>query len=224
MTQLHFDLPPRVSLGAEDYFVSDANRSAFEQVIGQADWPGGRLVLVGPERSGKTHLARIWAQAQAAVLIDATALDPNDALPHDGSDVVVDDADRVARGSEEALFHLYNHVGATGGQLLLTARTAPARWGIALPDLASRVQSCVVARIDDPDDDLLRAVLLKQFSDRQLAPAPGLVDWLVPRMERSFEAAAALVGELDRRSLAQSSDINRTLARAILDKPPEHGE
>lgn len=216
--QLHFDLPARVAMGAEDYLVSEANRAAFEQVMSEAAWADGRLALTGPEGSGKSHLARIWAARARAQVHAAGGLRPDTPLPAPGSRVVVEDVDRIASAAEEYLFHLHNHLSRTGGALLVTGRGAPARWPIRLPDLASRLQAMPVARIDDPDDDLLRAVLLKHFADRQLNADPGLVDWLLRRMERSFAAAADLVAELDSRSLAQGRVINRSLARAILDK------
>ena len=124
-------------------------------------------------------------------------------MPADAA-LVVEDADRLrdlgrSRSlAEEALFHLCNHLAAGGGSLMATGRLAPARWQIALADLASRLRAAPVARLEAPDDALLAAVLVKLFADRQIAVAPDLIRYLLARMERSFAAAEALVAALDR--------------------------
>ena len=216
--QLHFDLPLHVALGPDDYFVSEANREAFAMVTGGADWPNGKLAVIGPEGSGKSHLARLWQVRTGALILKAQDLDPAADLPEAGARVVLEDGDHLAPEAEEYLFHLHNHLAATGGLLLLTGRRAPARWPIALPDLASRLQATTVISVADPDDQLLRAVLTKHFADRQLQPSPRLIDWLLPRIERSFASAAWIVAALDEAALSGGLVINQSLARVILDK------
>ncbi|MER2509699.1 MAG: chromosomal replication initiator DnaA, partial [Amaricoccus sp.] len=92
----------------------------------------------------------------------------------------------------------------------------PARWAIRLPDLASRLRASPVARLEAPDDALLAAVLLKLFGDRQIVVEVDLVQYLLTRMDRSFEAAEALVAELDRAALARRRPVTRVLAAEIL--------
>ena len=132
----------------------------------------------------------------------------------------VEDADRIRpadRGAaEEALFHLCNRLAA-GGSLLVTGREPPARWAIALPDLASRLGATAVARLDPPDDALLAAVLVKLFADRQLTVAPDLIRLLLGRMERSFAAAEAMVAALDRAGLARHRPVTARLASELRD-------
>ena len=216
--QLHFDLPLHVALGPDDYFVSDANREAFAMVTGKADWPDGKLAVIGPEGSGKSHLARLWQERTGALIVKARDLDPAADLPAAGARVVLEDGDHLDPKAEAYLFHLHNHLAATGGLLLLTGRRAPARWPLALPDLASRLQATTVIPVADPDDLLLRAVLTKHFADRQLQPSPRLIDWLLPRIERSFASAAWIVAALDEAALSGGLVINQSLARVILDK------
>jgi chromosomal replication initiation ATPase DnaA len=217
--QLTFDLPARAALGRDDFFVSASNAVALASLEDWANWPSGKLVLAGPKGAGKTHLAHVWAADVNAAIIDACDL-ANADIPAIAANryVVVEDADRLPdAASEEALFHLHNLTLADGGRLLITATEAPARWNIALPDLASRMQGTTLARIDPPDDALLTAMLLKLFSDRQIAVPPRLIDYLVPRMERSHAAAAALVDGLDQASLAARKPINTAMASALLD-------
>ena len=213
--QLTFDLPVRPALGRGDFFVSPANALAVAQ-IDAGDWPGSKLLLIGPPGAGKSHLAQVWAGEMPAEVLEATALGDT---PPDALAVVVEDADRIAgdRAAETRLFHLHNHVLAGGGRLLITAASAPGRWGLVLPDLASRMEATAVARLLPPDDALLAAVLVKHFADRQITVAPTLIPWLIRRMDRSFDAARALVADLDARALAKGGPVTQSIAREVLD-------
>lgn len=159
------------------------------------------------------------ARARILQARDLARTDPLD-IPSDAA-LAVEDADtlpraREGRGAEEVLFHLCNRLRTGGGTLLVTGRNAPARWGLRLPDLASRLGVAGVARLEPPDDELLSAVLLKLFADRQVEVSPDLVDYLLPRMERSFSGAKALVGELDRAALSRKRQITPRLAAEVL--------
>lgn len=213
--QLAFDLPGRTAMTRADFFVSPANALALQTVEGWQDWPGRKLVLVGPEASGKTHLAQIWATMTDGLVLCAAKLAGADIGALAGRCVVVEDADRPGL-DEAALFHLHNLVTTGGGALLLTARTPPRDWGLALPDLVSRMQAAPVARLDGPDDALLSAVLVKLFADRQVAVPPSLIPYLVSRMPRSIGAARALVAALDAEALAQRRSITPKLAAEVL--------
>lgn len=216
--QIPLDLPVATSRRRGDFFVSESNRLAHALAMAPRDWPGGRLVLVGPAGAGKTHLAGIAAEAQGARMLTAQALAGLDLDALAQGPVVLDDADGVAgeRALETKLFHLYNLMQARRHRLLLTARHAPSRWGLGLPDLASRLESVPLARLEPPDDALLRAVLVKLFGDRQLAVNARLVDYLMARMDRSLEAAGDLVARLDRAALAEKRPVTRDLARRVM--------
>lgn len=216
--QLAFDLPGTEAMRRDDFFVTPSNRLALQTVEGWQDWPGRKLVLVGPEGAGKTHLARIWADLAGSVTLAADALRGAGIAALAGRAVVVEDADRLAPEDQAALFHLHNLVTLEGA-LLLTARTPPRDWGLTLPDLASRMQAAPLARIEPADDALLSAVLVKLFADRQVAVAANLIPYLVSRMPRSVGAARALVLALDARSLAGARPITRALAAEVLDSP-----
>ena len=172
---------------------------------------------MGPEGSGKTHLAHVWAEGSGARVVEAEALREAEvpALAEHGR-VAVEDVPRAGAEAHRALLHLHNLLAARGGSLLLTGRGAPPLWGVALPDLASRIEAAGVARLGAPDDALLAALLVKLFADRQVAASPGLVGWLLPRMERSFAAAQRIVARLDALALAEGRPVSRALAARVL--------
>ncbi|MDX2485391.1 MAG: DnaA/Hda family protein [Pseudodonghicola sp.] len=226
--QLSFDLPVRQALGREDFFVSPANALAVAMVEGVPPWSGGRLVLSGPARSGKTHLTHVWAAETGAQIVSASSLRDEDAPVLARGPVAVEDVPEIAQDetAQKALFHLYNLVLSEGHALLLTGRLDPALWQLGLPDLQSRMQSAQHVALSPPDDALLMAILTKLFSDRQLAPKPDVIPYLVARMDRTFAAAEAIVERLDRAALAEGRTLTRVLAARLLDSdsPPEDSE
>ena len=118
--------------------------------------------------------------------------------------------------AERALLHLYNRIAERGGHLLLTAAGPPAHWLLTLPDLVSRLRLAPAAALGMPDDALLSALMVKLFADRQVAVAPEVPAYLVPRVERTFAAVASLVERLDRAALAEGRPVTVPLARAVL--------
>jgi chromosomal replication initiation ATPase DnaA len=221
--QIPFDLPTRPALGRDAFFVAPSNAVALASIDGWQTWPGRKMVLTGPKGAGKTHLAHVWAAQSGARIVAAADLAGADIVALASGPVAVEDADAIAgdRDAEEALFHLHNLVLAEGHTLLLTAQTPPARWGLTLPDLTSRMQGTLLATLDQPDDQLLMAMLLKLFADRQLSPTPNALAYLLRHMDRSAAAAAELVARIDRRSLAEGRRITRGLAAEVLDNPDD---
>lgn len=217
MSQLAFTLPHRPALGRRDFLVAPCNRAALAWIDAWPDWPGPVLILTGPPASGKSHLAAVWRARSRAVALTPEALGaPDRALGGARAGLIED----LAPGAfdERGLLHLYNLVKEAGARILMTARTPPAHWDIALADLRSRLHAAPVAAIGPPDDTLLSALLVKQLADRQIAPAPDAVRYLVARMTRSFAGVAALADALDAASLAQKRSITLPLARAVLEK------
>jgi len=210
-----------VALGPEDFFVSPANAQAYTMVSAPEAWPDRKLILTGPVGSGKSHLCRVVQTQMNALLCHAEALP--DRLPDAGRNVIVEDMERLPAAAQEFMFHLHNHLRNTGGALLMTAIAPAVRWSLTLPDLASRMEATTIAPIDDPDDALLQALIMKLMADRQIMPPAALVRYLVPRIERSFAAASAIVADLDATSLATGRAINIKLAASLLDKAGNSG-
>lgn len=220
--QLPLPLGHAPQISRDDLLVSSSLEAAVAIVDGWPQWPSPVVVLVGPPGSGKSHLAAIWAQTSGASPID---LQPGGEAPEiaAGGPVLFEDADR--RGFDETtLFHVINSVRENGTYLLVTARSRPAAWGVALPDLASRLKAVTVVEMSEPDDDLLGQVLMKLFADRQLFPDERLIAYLVARMERSLESAHRVVEDIDRLALARRTRISRSLAAEVLEKIGNAGD
>lgn len=216
MRQLTLSLGHRPAHGAADFIVGASNREAMAWIDRWPEWPSGGLVLVGPPASGKSHLVAVWqARSHAAVVAAAALADSPDlvALARRGA-VAVEDADRGV--DERALLHLYNLMREHRGRVLLTARSAPARWRLALPDLRSRMATLPVAVLAPPDDDVLATLIVKLFADRQVRVEPDLVAYLVARLDRSFAVAADAVATLDAAALAQGRAVTIPLVKSVL--------
>ena len=202
----------------EDYVVSASNAEAVKAVDAWPNWHGGRLALIGPEGSGKSHLASAWAaRVGAAVIAPRSKVDLN-ALQ--GRPVLYEDADRDRARRDEILFHLINMAGQAGGGLLLTGRDLATGWSAALPDLRSRLNALPVAQIAPPDDLILESVLRKFFRERNIKPTEDLFPYLLRRIERSTPKALEVVQRLDEAADAEGRAVSRALARQILEADP----
>jgi chromosomal replication initiation ATPase DnaA len=216
--QLALALDHSESFAREDFLSGPSNAPALALIDMWPDWPHRTVLLTGPEGSGKSHLAAIWAQAAGARLAAARALEEArvpGALAT-GALVVEDLADGAF--DERALFHLLNLAREDGAFVLLTARTAPAR--SAIRDLASRLKALPVVTLAPPDDALLRALLVKLFADRQLAVDESLIGYVAMRIERSLAAARAVVARLDQEAMRQKRPLTRALAAEMMRETP----
>jgi chromosomal replication initiation ATPase DnaA len=191
--QLALPLAWQAARGRSDFFVSTANAAAVRFLDDWSIWPLPVALLTGPEGSGKSHLAAIFARRANARLID--------------------DADRMA--DEEFLFHGWNEAIEAQRPLLLTARSAPADWGVRLPDLLSRLNATPAVRIGAPDDALLEALFAKLWRDHGVTIAPEVSAHVLARIERSFSAVARAVARLDAAALEQQRPISVALARGL---------
>lgn len=216
--QLKFDIPARPALGRGDFYVTQSNAVALGLVDTWPNWPNGKMVLVGPHGSGKTHLGHVWCKDTGGRMVSALDIGARDVPGLADTPVCVEDVEQIAGvpEGEQALFHLHNLVLANGHSMLLTATRAPTAWDIRLPDLSSRMEGTTVAKMAPPDDILLSAVLAKLFADRQIVPMADVIPYLVRWMPRSFEAAGAVVAHLDTEALGTPKGVTRTLARTAL--------
>ena len=220
LEQLPLSLSHPTDFYSDDLVVTKSNKSAYELIERWPDWPMPVAVLVGPDGSGKTHFASVWADISKAQKIGPDQLDQAIIFIEKGIPVLVEDMDSVDV-NEVVFFHLINsvkesHVINPTTTLLITARKGPSNWNVKLDDLASRLRSVTLATLEQPDDELLNAVAFKLFSDRQITVDPSVVEFLVSRSERSLFALGKTVDQIDRLALQRKSKITKALVSEAL--------
>ena len=210
--QFTLNLPHRTARGADDFFVSSCNEIAVDFIDRWPNWPQSVLYLHGPKGAGKSHLASVWQKVSGAECILARDLtdDVVPALVATGH-IVVEDVENILKPS--ALFHLINLAREEGRHILLTAHRPAGHLKISLPDLMSRLKAAHLVKLEEPDDQLMKALFLKLFADRQLNVKPEVIEYLTRRLARSYEAIAEAVDALDELALSSRRGITVPLAK-----------
>jgi len=211
--QLALALEHPESHARDDFLAGACNEAALKLVESWPDWPGNAAALVGPEGSGKSHLASIWASLSGARIVSGRSLEKTDLMAALATAALV--VEEAAAADERALFHLLNLAREEEAFLLLTTRTPPAAWRVAMADLGSRLRALPMVTLKPPDDAMLRGVIVKLAADRQLALDEALVRYLSTRIERSFAAARAAIAALDDEALRRGRPASRALAAEL---------
>ena len=214
--QLAFALPHAESLTRDNFLEGPANAAGLALVDSWPDWPNRIMLLVGPEGSGKSHLAAIWAEQAGGRSTSARALSAA-AVPGalTTGALVVEDL-RASDFDERALFHLINLAREDEAFLLITARLPPSAFEIELRDLRSRLRAVPTVPLLPPDDQLFRALIVKFCADRQLTVDETVVSYLTTRIERSYAAVRQAVELLDAEALRLGRPVTRALAAELL--------
>ena len=222
-SQLPFPFAAKRSIARDDFIPGSANAAALSFIDSWPQWPAKICALWGPCGSGKTHLSQIWRTQSSASELNAQSL----TIEHmaelaPGGTFLIDDADQVVGGA--GLFHLINFINQTGGWLLMVGEHAPQRWPTSVPDLHSRLTAIPGVNLESPDEALIARVLLKLFGDRQLKLPEALIDYLVPRLRRSFADAERIVALMDGFALEKKRNISIDIAALALRQiDEEHG-
>ena len=195
----------------EVFVTSDSNVEAVRVLSRWPDGAGPILALYGPAGSGKSRIASDWAERVGAVPLNGAEAALVDPLELEGRPILLDNA---RDADDESLFHLINLAHVGGGALLLADRAPPRTWVVDLPDLRSRLDAVRTVAITAPDDAVLSAILRARFAERSITPSDEVIDYLVRRLDRSADTAAAVVARLD----ALHRPVTRVLARQVLDQ------
>ena len=214
--QLAFALPHTESLTRDNFLEGPANAAGLALVDSWPEWPNRIMLLIGPEGSGKSHLAAIWAEEAGARSTTAHVLSPA-AVPGALATGALVVEDLKASGFDErALFHLMNLAREDGACVLITARAPPSAFQVELRDLRSRLRAVPTVSLLPPDDQLFRALIVKFCADRQLPVDEAVVSYLATRIERSYAAARQTVEFLDSEALRLGRPVTRALAAELL--------
>lgn len=213
--QLVFDLARAPGFDRDDFLVSAANEAAVAAIQAWPNWPGRTLLVTGPTGSGKSHLAAIWAADVGATTSKVAGSLDFSLWDGGGRSVLLEDCDGGTH-AEQALFHALNLVRETAGWLLMTARNGPGTWGIRTPDLLSRLRLSPTVAIHSPDSELMKAVLLKLFTDRQILIDEDVINYAARHCEQSLDAVNRFVAAVDEAALATGRRITRPLASHTL--------
>mgnify|MGYP003577303631 CR=1 FL=1 len=195
----------------EAFVTSPVNAEAVAVLSAWPDGVGHVLALSGPAGSGKSRLAAAWVERLGAVALHGAEAALVDPLELEGRPVLLD---RAQDADDETLFHLINLATSGDGALLLVSRASPRDWNVTLPDLRSRLDAVRHVGVAAPDDAILAAILRTRFADRSITPSQEVIDYLVQRLDRSADTAAAVVERLD----ARHRPVTRALAREVLDE------
>ncbi len=211
--QLALALQHSESYAREDFLAGPCNEAALKLIDSWPDWPANAMALVGPEGSGKSHLASIWAARSGARIISGRSLNGANLMAALATAALV--IEEAAAADERALFHLFNLAREEKAFLLFTTRTPLASWRVATADLASRLRALPLVTLQPPDDAMLRGVIVKLATDRQVKLDEAVVRYLSTHVERSFAAARAAILALDSEALRQGRPVTRALAAEL---------
>lgn len=214
--QLALALPHAESLTRENFLEGPANAAGLALIERWPDWPSRIMLLIGPEGSGKSHLAAVWAEISGARSTSAHALTAAEVPGALATGALVVEDLKSGDFDERALFHLMNLAREDEAYVLITARLAPSAFEVELRDLRSRLRAVPMVSLLPPDDQLFRALIVKFCADRQLAVDEAVVSYLTTRIERSFAAARQAVELLDTEALRLGRPVTRALAAELL--------
>ena len=217
--QLYFDMPDKTALGIEDYIITESNSFAFDLISRMIRGEINQGVISGPSFSGKTHLSKILIKnigSNESLYIDR---DYKKIIEKVGSSnlIVIENVDKVIEDrSEEDLFHIINFTKESDKKLLMTSGKSISNIEFKLEDLKSRLNAVIEAKIMQPDDELMKLVLIKIFNDKQLLINPNVIDFLRSRLERSYKSINDFIEKIDKFSLERGKKITIALINDLI--------
>ena len=204
--QLILDLRSIPSMGRNDYFVSDVNKEAVTWLDAWPNWTTFGFIVCGPLGSGKSHLAQVLKTLSHGYIIEAKDVsDQNIDQLSEKKCLIIENIELLT--SETLLFHLYNMLLENKNNLMITSKLTMSQISFELPDLKSRLLSLPQVNLGFPDDRLLKNLLIKQFLDKGILVEMDVIDYLIKRIDRSFEAISKLVSKIDFKSLEKAKKI-----------------
>jgi chromosomal replication initiation ATPase DnaA len=214
--QIVFDFIPEKSYLQDDFVVSSCNIDAFRAITSwPRNWENKCLFLFGTKSSGKTFLSKIWKEISEAVLFDINDFEKI-INSEKAVNIIIEDTENLLPKYQEEIFHLYNKVSNSRAYILVTSSKPLISLDINLPDLKSRISAATHINIQSPDNDLIKSLIFKQFSDAQVTVSTSVIDFIVPRIERSFEAVHNTIDFLNKKSFETQRNITIPFVKEFL--------
>ena len=213
--QLILKFPANKVYLKEDYFVSSSNQEAYNFINSWPKWVKRIANIFGPSGSGKTHIASMLKNKTSTLEIQSHELNDKIFFEYKTKEaLLIENLDEKI--SENSLFSLWN-LALQDNKYLLTTSTKPiSTYKFKLPDLKSRVDSCISIGLKLPDDDLISVILAKNFSDKQINVEKKQIDYIIKRIDRSYEKISKFISILDKYSLKKGSPLNLKLIKEVL--------
>ena len=215
LNQLLLELDYKTNFNEHDFYLSKSNSNAFNLINRWPDWEKKILNISGEKFSGKSHLANIFKLKSKAFLVKGDKIDNSifKSLKLYES-IIIDDFEEC--NEEEILYSIFNLIDQDNKYLLINSLKPINKIKYKLPDLASRSKNCLYAEIENPDDELLFAIILKNFSDRQIKIEKKIINFIISRVDRSYRKIDEFIYKIDELSLKKKKPINLKTIKAIL--------
>ena len=218
MDQLVFKFPFKTKYFEQDFYVSSNNFSAYQLIESWPNWPGKWLNIFGPIGSGKTHLSKILEKKiKRVVIIDETKINDKIIQNLNSFDCLIID-DFSNKIEENLLYSILNQTKQIDSFMVINSKSPLKIFEFKLPDLRSRINSFNFIGIDLPTDDLLKVIISKSFSDKQINLNPKITEYIIKNVERSYEKMFKFLGDLDKMSLSSGKSININLIKKVLNQ------
>ena len=216
MSQLVFKFPFKTKYYEQDYYVSSNNFSAYRLIESWPNWPSKWVNIFGPKGCGKTHLSNILKKKINLIhMIDAKKVDNEIISKFEKLDCLI--IDNYEKNIDEKIFYsLLNQSKQSDSYLLVNSILPLGNIKFDLKDLRSRTESFINLGIELPTDDLLRVIISKSFSDKQIEITPKISEYIVKNIERSYEKVFKFIKEIDDLSLSSGKSININLIKKVL--------
>ncbi len=215
LNQLLLKFDYKTNFNEHDFYLSKSNINAFNLINKWPKWQKKILNVSGEKFSGKSHLANIFKSKSKAYLINGKNI--NNSIFQKlklYESIIIDDFDECK--DEKILYSIFNMIDQDSKYLLINSSLPINEIKFNLPDLTSRSKNCLYVQIENPDDELIFAIILKNFSDRQINIEKKIIDFIIKRIDRSYRKIDEFIYKIDELSLKKKKPINFKTIKEIL--------
>ena len=215
LNQLLLNFNHKQNFNNNDFYVSESNYYAYKLIEKWPKWEKNILNIYGEKFSGKTHLANIFISKNKGIKINENEIN-NDIFKKLKlyENIIIDNFNYAC--DEKLMYSIFNIVDQDNKYLIINSIKPINEFNFNLEDLKSRSKNCLFAKIDSPDDELIFAIILKSFSDRQIQIDKKLIDFIIKRIDRSYGKIADFIYKVDELSLKKKKAIDLKIIKQIL--------